>query len=439
MLGIKENSARDADHWIGPAPWIETTPPGPLAQASIERDARVAASCYSRQHPLVVRRAGGSVVEDVDGNRYLDFAAGRGAWSTGHTHRKVVAAVEQQCRELIHISGSAYRYESMIALSEKLALIAPGRSAKRVYLAASGSEAIEAAIKLARWQTRRQWIIAFRGAFHGRTIGALSLTSSKDCMREGLGPLMPMVAHAPYGDVEAIRTDLFGQQMTPGEVAAIFVQPLLTEGEFATPPNGFLPSLRKLCDKHGILLVLDENHTGMGRTGKMFACQHFGVVPDILVLSKGVASGLPIGAIVAPDQIMTWPTDAHSSTHGGNPLACAAGLATIELLESGLIANAAQAGARLSERLEEIGARRHCLKNVRGLGLLVGVDVVNRRSGRPFGALRDRILSEAFRRGLLLTACGDATIRFSPPLLLNKAQLEVGLNVFDEAITTVTD
>jgi len=439
MLGIKEDSVQESDHWIGPAPWIETTPPGPFAQAAIERDNRVAASCYDRPYPLVVRRANGSVVEDVDGNRYLDFAAGLAVCSTGHTHARVVAAIERQCRELIHICGSTYRYEPMIALSEKLASIAPGRSAKRVYLAESGSEAIEAAIKLARWRTRRQWIIAFRGAFHGRTVGALSLTSSRHRMREGFGPLMPMVAHVPYGDVEAIRTQFFGHEMVPEEVAAIFVQPLLSEGEFTIPPNGFLPSLRKLCDKHGILLVVDETHSGCGRTGKMFACQHFGVVPDIVAVSKGLASGLPLGAIIAPEDVMTWPQGAHGSTYGGNPVACAAAMATIELLESGLVANAAKMGERMCERLETIGERRHCLQNVRGLGLMVGVDVVNRKTGRPYRALRDRIFAEAFRRGIILLGCGDATIRFSPPLLLNRTQLDVGLNVLDEAIATVTD
>ncbi len=439
MLGIKAESTQSQDDWIGPAPWIEMTPPGPRAQALIERDNRVAASCYARCHPLVVRRACGSVVEDVDGNRYLDFAAGGAVCTVGHCHAKVVAAIERQTRELIHIGGMAFRSEPMIALSEKLASIAPGRSAKRVFLTSGGTEAIEAAIKLARWRTRRQWIIAFRGAFHGRSIGALSLTSSRYHLREGFGPLMPMVAHVPYGDVEAIRSELFGQQMAPEEVAAIFVQPLLSEGEFLLPSEGFLPSLRKLCDKHGILLVADEVHSGFGRTGKMFACQHFGVVPDILAVSKGIAGGLPLGAIIAPEEVMTWPVDAHGSTHGGNPVACAAALATLDLLESGLIAHGAEAGTRLRERLERIAERRRCFRGVRGLGLLCGVDVVSRKTGRPYPPLRDRILAEAFRRGLILLGCGDATIRFTPPLLLNEAQVDVGLDVFDEAVATVTD
>ncbi|MCK4659562.1 MAG: aminotransferase class III-fold pyridoxal phosphate-dependent enzyme [Phycisphaerae bacterium] len=439
ILSIKHDSTQETDRWIGPAPWIETTPPGPLATAAIDRDNRVAASCYARCYPLVVRRANGSVVEDVDGNRYLDFAIGADACCAGHTHPKVVEAITRQVHDLIHISGSAFHHAPMIALSERLAAIAPGKSAKRVFLTNSGTEAIEAAIKLARWQTRRQWIIAFRGAFHGWTMGALALTSSECRLQEGFGPLLPMVAHVPYGDLDAIRTQLFGQQMAPEEVAAIFVQPLLSESRFAFPPDGFLPALRKLCDKHGILLVMDETHSGMGRTGKMFACQHFGVVPDILAVSKGIANGLPLGAIIAPEKVMTWPPSTHGSTCGGNPVACAAGLATLELLESSLLPAGVKFGELLLERLNRLTRRRRCLANARGLGLLAAVDVVNRQSGRPYPALRDRILHEAFQHGLLLLGCAEATIRLSPPLIVNQAQLEVGLDVLDEAISTVTD
>ena len=359
--------------------------------------------------------------------------------ATGHGHPKVVAAVGKQAHDLLHIGGSVFRCEPMTAVSERLAALAPGRSAKRVFLTNSGTEAVEAAIKLARWQTRRQWLIAFDGAFHGRTLGALSLTASRYRLREGFGPLLPMVAHVPYGDVDAIRTQLFGHQMAAEEVAAIFVEPLQSESGFAPPPPGFLPALRKLCDKHGILLAVDETQTGIGQTGNMFASQTLGVVPDILAVCKGLASGLPLGAIIVPEHLMTWPAGAHGSTHGGNPTACAAALATLELLEAGLIEQGVRSGERLRERLQQIAEKRRCLANVRGLGLLTGVDVVQRKTGRPYPALRERILAEAFQRGLILLGCGEATIRFTPPLLINKAQLAVGLDVLDEAIATVTD
>ncbi|MCP4592219.1 MAG: aminotransferase class III-fold pyridoxal phosphate-dependent enzyme [bacterium] len=439
MLGIKEQSVGGHDQWIGPAPWIDISPPGPLARTAIERDGRVAASCYARQHPLVVRRASGTVVEDVDGNRFLDFAAGMAVCSVGHGHPRVVEAIEKQLHELIHVCGTAFRYEPMIALSEKLAALAPGPAAKRVFLTNSGTEAIEAAIKLVRWHTRRPWIISFRGAFHGRTTGALALTSSEYRLREGFGPLLPMIAHAPYGDVEAIRDQLFGLQMAPEEVAAIFVQPLQSEGGFTLPPDGFLPALRRLCDKHGILMVVDENQCGLGRSGKMFACQQFGITPDVLVISHGLASGMPLGAVIAPEKVMTWPSGAHGSTYGGNPIACAAALATLELLESGLIASGAAAGQHLRGYLNDLTGRNRHLRDVRGLGLLLGVDVVNRRTGRPSAVLRDRVLGEAFRRGLILLGCGDTSIRFSPPLTINKAQLEVGIGVLEEAVATVAD
>ncbi|MHC4064393.1 MAG: acetyl ornithine aminotransferase family protein [Planctomycetota bacterium] len=439
MLHIKEkdHQAGETDTWIGPAPWIETPPPGIKAQAAIDRDRRVTSPSYSRDYPLVVRRARGSVIEDVDGNRYLDFAAGIAVCATGHAHPRIVAAIQSQAAELIHACGSKFYYEPMIRLAEKLAAIAPGKAAKRVFLTNSGTEAIEAAFKLARHHTKRMWAVAFRGAFHGRTMGALSLTCSQVRQKSGFGPLVPMVAHVPYGDIEAIERQVFGQQAAPEEVAAIFVEPVQGEGGYVIPPKNFLPRLRALCDRHGILLVCDEIQTGMGRSGKMFASQHFGLVPDILVCAKGLASGMPLGAMVASADTMDWPRGAHASTFGGNPVSCAAALATIELIESGFMANAARTGRLLGERLVEISQKRKCVDNPRGLGLLAGVDMVNRKTAKPDSKLRDRILSEAFRRGLILLGCGSASIRFCPPLCINATQLKVGIDVFDEVVATV--
>lgn len=439
MLRIKEQEEEEAGKaaWIGPAPWIETPPPGIKAQAAIERDHRVSSPSYIRDYPLVVRRAHGSVIEDVDGNRYLDFAAGIAVCATGHTHPKVLAAIREQATDLIHTCGSKFYYEPMIRLSEKLAAIAPGKTPKRVFLTNSGTEAVEAAFKLARLHSGRKWAIAFHGAFHGRTMGALSLSSSKIRQKAGFGPLIPMVTHVPFGNIEAIEEQVFRQQAAPEEVAAIFLEPVQGEGGYLVPPKSFLTRLRALCDRHGILLVCDEIQSGMGRTGKMFACQHFGVVPDILVCAKGLASGLPIGAMIASAEIMDWPRGAHATTFGGNPVSCAAALATIELIESTFMANAARVGQLLQDRLLEISRRRKCVDSPRGLGLMVAVDLVSRKTGRGDPKLRDRILGEAFRRGLILLGCGSTSIRFCPPLCLNATQLEVGINVFDEVVATV--
>ncbi len=432
--------ASKPEDWIGPAPWIAVAPPGPQAAMAVARDRRVTSSSYTRPYPLVVQRAQGSVVEDVDGNRFLDFTAGIAVCSTGHCHPQVVAAIEQQARHLLHICGSDFYYESMIALAEKLARIAPGDAPKRVFLTNSGAEAVEAAIKLSRFHTRRKGIIAFLGAFHGRTMGALSLTASKVRQKQYFGPMMPMVEHVPYGDLDVIRNDVFKRTMAPDEVAAIIVEPILGEGGYVVPPRGFLPGLRELCDQHGILLVLDEIQSGMGRTGRMFCCQHENVVPDILLLAKGIASGMPLGAVVAPEKIMNWPPGAHGSTFGGNPVSCAAALATIELLEKQYVANAAQLHPIAMNKLQRIADKFKAVGPPRGRGLMLAVDIVKGgRSPVPDPALRDRIVSEAFSRGLLLLGCGECGIRFTPPLCINRVQLEVGLDVFGEVVATVAE
>ncbi len=422
---------------MGPAPYVEGNLPGPIAADMIAADSRCSSPSHTRDYPLVARRASGSIVEDVDGNRFLDFAAGIAVCATGHCHPKVVAAIQHQAANLIHLCGSDFYYGPMIEVSEALARLAPGSSPKRVLLVNSGTEAVEAALKLSRFHTQRKWIIAFHGAFHGRTMGSLSLTSSKARQKTGFGPFVPMVAHVPYGDADAIENTLFTQQMEPKEVAAIFVEPILGEGGYVVPPPDFLKKLRRLCDQHGILLVCDEIQSGMGRTGKFFAVEHFDVEPDIVLSAKGLASGMPLGAVIAKADVMNWPPGAQGSTFGGNPVSCAAAVATIELLESGLVDNAARLGEFAKGELREIAQRRRNIDNVRGLGLMIGVDVVNRRSGKADVQMRSRILQESFRRGLILLPCGAHSIRICPPLCINEAQLDAGLHVFDEAVATV--
>lgn len=439
MLGIRAENRMDRqeDSWIGPAPSIKTDLPGPLAREWVARDEAISSPSYTRDYPLVARRACGSVVEDVDGNRFLDFAAGIAVCSTGHCHPKVVAAIEQQARSLLHICGSDFYYPVMVELMEKLTALVPGKDPKHVFLTNSGTEAVEAAIKLARHYTDRKWIIAFHGAFHGRTMGALALTCSKARQKERFGPLIPMVAHVPYGHAEAIESQLFKYMMAPGEVAAVFVEPIQGEGGYVVPPPEFLPALRALCDKHGILLVADEIQSGCGRTGRMFAFEHCNVVPDIVLMAKGIASGMPLGAVIATGGIMAWPPGAQGSTFGGNPVCCAAALATLQLLEGGYIANAATLGPQLLGRLQSIAENRKIVGNPRGVGLMCAVDVQNRKTGKGDAKLREKLIKACFERGLILLPCGEFGIRFVPPLCINETQLDVGLKLFDEAAATV--
>lgn len=439
MLGIKqqEEPERVGNGWIGPAPCVETLLPGPNARALIDRDNLCGSPSCTRDYPLVVRRAVGSVIEDVDGNRFLDLAAGIAVCATGHCHPRVTAAIEAQARSLIHICGSDFYYPPMIELMERLAGLARGRRPRRVLLTNSGTEAVEAAIKLSRYHSRRKWIIAFHGAFHGRTMGSLSLTCSKAIQKERFGPLVPMIAHVPYGDVQAIESQLFKYQMAPNEVAAVFVEALQGEGGYVVPEASFLPALRALCDKHGILLVCDEIQSGMGRTGKWFAFEHYGIVPDIILMAKGLASGMPLGAVIAKADLMDWPPGAQGSTFGGNPVCCAAALATLELVKSSYMGNVTRLGERLRATLTDISQKRKVVANVRGLGLMCGVDIVNRKSGKPDPKLRKRILQASFERGLILLPCGDRSIRFCPPLCINETQLDVGLKTLDEVLATV--
>jgi 4-aminobutyrate aminotransferase len=418
----------------------------------VDRDAEWTSTCYIKEYPLVVSRGQGVMVEDVDGNRYLDFMAGIAVSSTGYGHPKVVAAVKDAADRFLHICGSDFYYEGMATLCERLAKVAPGRSKKRVFLTNSGTEAVEAAIKLARYATRRTAIIAFRGAFHGRTTGAVTLTSSKARQHAGFGPLLPDVHHVPFayryrcqfcadepgctrGCIDVIEKELFTRQLDPKDVAAIFVEPIQGEGGYIVPPAGYLPALRELCDRHGILLVADEVQCGVGRTGKMFACEHEGVEPDILLTAKGLGSGMPIGAMISKESITRWENGSHGSTFGGNPVCCAAAMATLDLVEGGLMANAARMGEHLLARAADLMDKHPCIGDVRGRGLMVGVEFVKDRATRePAGELVHDLVQRAFRQGLLLLGAGKSTLRLAPPLVVDQTDVDTAMDMVDACL-----
>jgi 4-aminobutyrate aminotransferase len=372
------------------------------------------------------------MIEDLDGNRFLDFTAGIAVTAAGHSHPKVVAAIRRQAGRLIHMSGTDFYYTPQIKLAERLARLAPGDGSKRVFFTNSGAEAVEAALKLSRRHTGRLRAMAFHGAFHGRTYGAMSLTGSKPMQRRGFAPLVPEIHHAHYGDLESVRS-LFKTTCPPDELAAIFVEPIQGEGGYLVPPDDFLPGLRKICDEVGALLVLDEVQSGIGRTGRMFASEHWAVEGDIVCLAKGIANGLPLGAIIARANVMDWPSGSHASTFGGNPVACASALATLSLIERRYMANADHRGNQLKDALRGLAERHPCVKEVRGLGLMVGMEIQS--EGQPDPDLRDRIIDLAFHRGLLLLPCGPSTIRFCPPLCLTPRQVEIGVQLLDRALS----
>ena len=433
-------------------PRIVVPPPGPKAQQVVAQDAEWTSTCYIKEYPLVVSRGRGVMVEDVDGNRYLDFMAGIAVSSTGYGHPKVVAAVKDAADRFLHICGSDFYYEGMANLCERLARLAPGSSKKRVFLTNSGTEAVEAAIKLARHSTRRTAIIAFRGAFHGRTTGAVSLTSSKARQHAGFGPLLPDVHHVPYayryrcqfcaeepactlGCIGVIEQDLFARHLDPRDVAAIFIEPIQGEGGYIVPPPDYLPALRALCDRYGILLVADEVQSGVGRTGKMFACEHEGVEPDILLTAKGLGSGMPIGAMVAKESITTWESGSHGSTFGGNPVCCAAALATLDLVENGLMANAVRMGERLLAGACVLMNKHPNIGDVRGRGLMVGMEFVKDRATRePHPELVQQLVQRSFREGLLLLGAGKSSLRLAPPLVIDEHDLDTALSMIDACL-----
>lgn len=422
-------------------PHIKIKPPGPRAQEVIDRDHLYTAPAYGRVYPLVVKEGKGMAIEDMDGNLYLDFTAGIAVASTGHAHPRVVQAIEEQARRFLHFCGSDFYYAPMAELAEKLCRLAPGASPKKVFLTNSGTEAVEAAIKLARYSTRRTHLIAFLGAFHGRTLGSLSLTASRSSHRAHFGPLLPDVHHVPYGieGVHALENKLFLHKMRPDEVAAIIVEPIQGEGGYVVPPSDFLGKLKKICERYGILLVMDEIQSGFGRTGKMFACEHWGVEPDILCVAKGIASGLPLGAMIARSEISTWTPGTHGSTFGGNPVACAAALATIELIENGLVRNAAEVGSYLKDKLDRLKATYPVISDVRGLGLMIGVELVKKNDSQVSNQeFRNQVIQRAFERGLLLLGCGESTIRFCPPLIVSKSEVDTAVEIFAATLKELT-
>ncbi len=426
--------------------------PGPKARALIKRDSSVISPSYARGVPFVMDHGHGTQVWDVDGNRFLDFAAGLAVVATGHSHPEVVKAIQQQAEQFLHISSDFY-HSKWIELGEKLDEIAPFEEAAVSFMTNSGTEAVETAIKLARYHTGRTNFIGFTGAFHGRTMGAVTFTASKPTYHRGFYPLMPGVVHAPfpnpyrpvlerhsgedYGEtvVRYIEDQILGHILPPDEVAGILVETIQGEGGYIVPPPGFFPALRDLCDKHDILLIVDEVQSGMGRTGKWWAIEHFEVEPDIVTAAKGIASGLPLGAAIARKSVMDWPRGAHGNTFGGNPLACAAAMATIDLIEREYMQNAAEVGQYTLDALHEIMARHPSIGDVRGLGLMVGVEFVkDRKSKYPAEELRDRVADLAFERGLILLGCGKSVIRLAPPLSVSKSEIDEGLTILEEAI-----
>jgi 4-aminobutyrate aminotransferase len=414
-------------------PHIQTSPPGPKAKAIIERDRAATATCYLKEYPLVVARGSGAMIEDVDGNRYLDFMAGIAVASTGHSHPRVVAAVKDAAEKFLHICGGDFYYESFAALPERLAKLAPGKDAKKVFLTNSGTEAVEGALKLARHSTRRTAIIAFEGSFHGRTYGSLSLTASKTTQRSGFGPFLPEVYHAPYGDADYLEHRLFTKRLDPRDVACIVVEPIQGEGGYVVPPSSFLPALRSICDKHGILLIMDEIQAGVGRTGKFFACEHDGVVPDIITVAKGIASGMPLGAIIARADIMKWQPGAHGSTFGGNPVCCAAALATLDLVcggndGGGYMENARTMGDVLMRESKQLASRHKHITEVRGRGLMMGLELSD-------PALVKRVVLGAFQKGVLLLGAGKSAIRLAPPLTIDEEDIRIALSTIGELLS----
>jgi 4-aminobutyrate aminotransferase len=422
----------------------------------IERDAQFISPSYTRSYPLVAASGEGCIVEDVDGNQFLDCSAGIAVVATGHCHPRVVEAIQRQAAKLIHMSGTDFYYQNMVDLAQKLAELTPGGVPRRVYFGNSGTEAIEAAIKLARYHTGRKQFVAFYGAFHGRTMGSLALTGSRSGQRRNFFPVMPGVHHVPYADcyrcpygktvdtcavecAKAIEDPLFRTVLPPEEVAAIVVEPVQGEGGYLVPPKKFFDELRRIADLYGILLVFDEVQCGMGRTGKMFASENFDAVPDIVALAKGIASGLPLSATIARADIMDWPPGSHASTFGGNPVSVAASLATIELLEQGLVDNAATVGAHMKARLSNFPQRFPNVGDVRGLGLMIGIELVKDQATKERApALRDRVVQMCFERGLLVLGAGPNTIRISPPLILTREQADCAVDILAQCLLTAT-
>ena len=439
-------------------PKIKTALPGPNAERILAGDDKYISPSYTRSYPMVAKSGRGVVVTDVDGNEFFDFSAGIAVTSTGHCHPEVVAAIQKQAAELIHMSGTDFYYANMVELAERLSKIAPMAGPHKIYYGNSGTEAVEAALKMARYHTKRQNLIAFFGAFHGRTMGALSLTASKPQQKRRFAPLVPGVTHVRYPDVyrggtgsaqdaEAfalgcarfIEEKLFKTTLPPEEVAAIFVEPIQGEGGYVVAPTPFMQELRRICDRHGILLVVDEVQSGVGRTGKWWAVEHTGVQPDIVCMAKGIASGMPLGVTMARADIMDWVPGSHASTFGGNPVCVAAALATLDVIEKeGLLANSTEVGTHMLKRMADWPHKHRLVGDVRGRGLMVGVEIVKDQTTKEYGnAERDRIVELAFERGILFLGCGPSTVRISPPLVVSREEADVAIDVLEECIEIV--
>jgi 4-aminobutyrate aminotransferase len=433
--------------------------PGPKARAAVENDDRLMSPSYTRSYPLVARRGRGIRIEDVDGNEFLDFAAGIAVNSTGHCHPEVVAAIQKQAAELIHISGTDFYYESMTEFADRLSAVAPMPGPHRFYYGNSGAEAVECALKVARYHTKRQQVISFFGAFHGRTMGALSLTGSKPQQKRRFSPLVPGVTHIRYpyayrgcsggpqaeeafslGCARFIEEKLFKTTVAPEEVAAIFLEPIQGEGGYVVAPDNFLREIREICDRHGILMVVDEVQSGAGRTGKWWAIEHSGVQPDIVCMAKGIASGMPLGICMTKAEIMDWVPGSHASTFGGNPVAIASALATMDILEREGIANAAKVGSKMLERLAGWKHSHPLVGDVRGRGLMIGIELVRDKETRePATALRNHIETLCFEKGLLILGCGETSIRLCPPLIVSEEEATVALDILEEALSHVEE
>jgi 4-aminobutyrate aminotransferase len=439
-------------------PKLKTAVPGPNAKRVLANDEKYISPSYTRSYPLVAKSGRGIVVTDVDGNEFYDFSAGIAVTSTGHCHPDVVAAIQKQAGELIHMSGTDFYYENMVELAERLSKIAPMPGPHKFYYGNSGAEAIECALKLARYHTKRQNIIAFFGAFHGRTMGALSLTASKPQQRRRFAPLVSGVTHVRYPDVyrgcvagqqdaddfalgcaRFIEEKLFKTTLPPEEVAAIFVEPVQGEGGYVVAPTVFMQELRRICDRHGILLVLDEVQSGIGRTGKWFAVEHTGVEPDMVCIAKGIASGMPLGITMTRSEIMDWVPGSHASTFGGNPVCVAAALATLDVIEKEhLLDRSTEVGAHIMKRMADWPAKLKLVGDVRGRGLMIGVDIVKDKETKEYGAAeRDQIIEQAFEHGVLFLGCGPSSIRLCPPMVVTKAEADVAVDVLEKCIRSV--
>jgi 4-aminobutyrate aminotransferase len=440
---------------ISAGPHLRTEVPGPNAKRILAGDKTFISPSYTRSYPLVAKRGRGCIIEDVDGNEFLDFSAGIAVTSTGHCHPEVVAAIQKQSAELIHMSGTDFYYENMVTFAERLSKVLPMKGPHKFYYGNSGTEAIEAAIKLSRYHTRRQNIIAFYGAFHGRTMGALSLTASKPQQRRRFFPLMPGVTHIVYPNVyrrpsgsdpveyaldcaRFIEDKLFHTMLPPEEVAAIFVEPIQGEGGYVVPPPEFLQELRRICDRHGILMVCDEVQSGAGRSGKWWAVEHAGVEPDIVCIAKGIASGMPLCVMASKAEIMDWVPGSHASTFGGNPVSIAAALATMDVLEREGIRNASEMGRHVMQRCASWPERYEIVGDVRGRGLMIGVELVkDKKTKTAAGPERDRVVDLAFAKGMLYLGAGESSVRIAPPLIVTREQVDAGLDILEDAIKKV--